>query len=236
MAPEFRALLPDWLAQLVTETESATGLEIEVAVDGKAANLSVSFDGSFVRMVTPSVERFWPASVYHELLHVRRHLLEGVPRLDAADTIKDNAVFDRIRAQAVNEDNAIEHLIITPVELGRFPDRREYWEQIVRRNLAEVAAGGMDAQQQTATLIGAWVFVRRALDESAVKGELVQVLQTRGLEARAERAAQSISSSLADKPALVRSWFAALGHDSTLVELEYLQPGERPNFRSLEEA
>jgi hypothetical protein len=235
MPPEFRVLLPPWLAKLVADTETATGVEIEVTVDANAVHLSVDFDGSFVRMVTPSMERFRPASVYHELLHVRRNLLEGVPRLDAVGTIEDNAVFDCIRVQAAKEDNVIEHLIIGPMELERFPERRDYWEQIVRRNLAEVAAGAIAAQQQTATLIGTWVFLRRALDESAVKGELLQVLQARGLETKAEQAAQSILGSLADKPALVRSWFAALGHDISLAELVYLQPGGRPTFRSLAE-
>lgn len=224
MAPSFLILLPGWLVDLIAETEAAIGFEIQVAVVPELQHLKVNVGASVAQILTPTIERFQAASVYHELLHVRRQLVEGVPRLDASSAIEDGVHFLSIQKQAAREDNAIEHLVTVPIELERFPERRAYWEGIVERNLGEVAEGRLPEPHSRATLIGTWLFLKLVLAGSPSEPVLLQTLQDRGLVQDAELAVGLVGQHLGDKPGLVRAWFKALGHDIGLVELEYLNP------------
>jgi hypothetical protein len=67
------------------------------------------------------------ASVYHELLHLKRYFVDGIPKLvycDDAHEFESDAdarlpqLFERL-------DNQIEHLFIVPHELARYRGARD---------------------------------------------------------------------------------------------------------------
>jgi hypothetical protein len=230
MDAAFRSLLPLWLADLVDQTEAATGLPIDVVVNGaRPANapLRAMISASYTRIETPSVHRFVPSSVFHELMHIRRIMVDGVPRLGVADGVPDDQWSPQLEEHVTSVDNAIEHLVIVPKELEHFPERKEHWEQVVRRNCQTIAAGQGTPQELDASAIGLWVFVRHALPGSHVEIELSETLVLRGLRQKAVDAAADVLPRLADKRDLTRAWFTATGQAATLVHFEFIDPHEQ---------
>jgi hypothetical protein len=72
-----------------------------------------------------------PGSIAHELLHIRRFGLEAVPMLESSDQVVD---FDGSFSVIVGTlGNALEHLVIVPIEIDLVPERRDYWEGILSR-------------------------------------------------------------------------------------------------------
>jgi hypothetical protein len=230
MDATFRSLLPAWLAELVQESEAAIGFSIEVVVNDARppdAPLRAMVNVSFARIDAPSRQRFLPSSVFHELLHIRRVLVDGVPRLRVADAVPDEQYSCQLEDAVTNEDNSIEHLVIVPMELERFPERREHWEQVVRGNLHRIAAGQEAPHNLDASALGLWMFVRHALPESPVEAELRETLAQRGLQQRADDAVAAVLRWLADKRELTRAWFTATGLDPKLVDFEFLDPNDQ---------
>ncbi len=230
MNAPFRSLLPPWLAELVHEYEVAIGLSIEVFINEarpRDAPLRAMVDVSFAHIETPSQQRFLPSSVFHELLHIRRVLVDGVPRLRAANAVPDDQYSRQLELAVTNVDNAIEHLVIVPMELERFPERRAHWEQAVRRNLHRISADQEAPHNVDANAIGLWIFVRHAMPDSPVQAELTKALAKRGLLQRADDAVAAVLRRLADKRELTRAWFTATGLAANLVAFEFLDPHEQ---------
>lgn len=122
MAPAYRALLPAWLAAMVDEAEAAIALEIEVTVDPAQAKgrpdepdpLACQMSASFARVLVPTEGYFPTGSVLHELLQLRRVLVEGVPRLVVADTLPDELWSRRLADALVAQSSALERRGLLP--------------------------------------------------------------------------------------------------------------------------
>lgn len=232
MAPAYRALLPAWLAAMVDEAEAAMALEIEVTVDpaqakgcpGEPDPLACQMSASFARVLVPTEGYFPAGSVLHELLHLRRVLVEGVPRLVVADTLPDELWSLRLVDTLVAQDNALEHLVIVPREVEVLPERRAYWEAKMVRIWSDLAAGmGSPADQREAALAN-WFFLRHVLPDSPSTAMAETVLANLGLMEAAEAAVAQMSPVLSDKVALTNAWFEVAGIDRGLVDFEYIDP------------
>jgi hypothetical protein len=70
------------------------------------------------------------------VLHVRRFHVEGVPKLALADSEE----WDEGFSDALGDlDNAIEHVVIVPLELQFHPERRRHWEAVMRNVCLEAS-------------------------------------------------------------------------------------------------
>jgi hypothetical protein len=202
MAPEFLERLPEWLATLVAETEKAITFPIGVQVYQEAAahaGLRAQVEATHATIITPSVQRFTLASAYHELLHIRRHLVQGIPRLTVSEAVPHGLPFQQTAQMVVIEDNAIEHLVIVPPELQRFAQRAEYWVGRFQAQLQRIAAGIAPPSALDAAAITAWGFVRHVPPGNPIEQEVRLVLEQRVLLQQAEAALESIIPRLGDK-------------------------------------
>lgn len=226
MTPDYLAKLPAWLVALVQETEEAITFPIGVEIGGYASGLKAEIEVDHATILTPSPDRFRAASVYHEVLHIRRILVKGVPRLGVGDAVPPEN-FEAAERMATGEDNAMEHLVIVPTELDSYPERADYWTAKYREKLQFHAAEVHGEAAHNAFAITAWLFVRHVLPGAPIEAEVRQALEGRGLMQRAEEAFGLVIPRLADKPEVVRAWFQACGRDLHAVRLEYLDPRER---------
>lgn len=122
MTPDFARALPGWLREFIDETEASIGFEIQVAVSPLREVMACEVDTGRAVILTPSREAFKAGSVLHELLHIQRILVDGVPRLLLADSYPDSPAALQIESSLVYNDNMLEHLVIVPIELERVPD------------------------------------------------------------------------------------------------------------------
>ena len=91
-------------------------------------NLAVDITARRIQLFASSNGYFPDGAVRHEVLHVKGFHADGVPKL----VLADGALWDRGRHDGLALlDNAIEHIVIVPVELKFHPERRTHWEAVM---------------------------------------------------------------------------------------------------------
>jgi len=133
----YKAQLPPGVATLVDRIESFAGREISVEIDNRPRSPTSPNPDSLAAHVTPtsatillrSKDVFPPHDVLHELLHVERMWVEGIPQLIPRHDPKG------IRGRIANDiENALEHLVIVPREANYGFDPYPFWNETSRRN------------------------------------------------------------------------------------------------------
>jgi hypothetical protein len=213
MQPDYLARLSPEVSAFVQEVEAAAGVAIEVApqeglnTGGPFGHgmLKVEAHTTPVRLLAPTNGYFPDGAVRHEVLHVHRLRVAGVPRISLADAVDFAPEFE---AGLTRIDNALEHLVIVPIELQHHPERRQHWEQIMAR------IWGQDLPAAPSELdrrIGAclhWSFLRHVMPGSPAAATAEAFMQgNEGLRAEADSFADQAVALLADKAALVRFFF-----------------------------
>ncbi|TXG99900.1 MAG: hypothetical protein E6R08_00265 [Nevskiaceae bacterium] len=169
MQPEFFGRLSRPVQEFVLEVEHRTQIDIQVALDDRLngagpfgrGNLEVEIEAKRIQIHAPSNGYFPDGAVRHEVLHAARFHLEGVPKIALAD----EEPWNQGLADALTHlDNAIEHLIIVPVELHHHPERRPHWEAMLR----EVCSGlpGVPPEHRRLAVFMHWTFLRHVLPGS----------------------------------------------------------------------
>jgi hypothetical protein len=210
MQPEYLARLSEPLQQFILEVEKGTGVDINVILaikqnDGGTTGqgkLAVVINAQSVQLFAPTNGYFPEGGVRHEVLHVQRFHVEGVPKLSLADS-ED---WDRSFSDALGDlDNAIEHVVIVPVELQFHPERRDHWEAVMRNvclGLPDVPEG----ERRLAVCLH-WTFLRHVLPDSPLVEIVKTFAQKHALLEMADHFADQFISAAASKEELVRLIF-----------------------------
>ena len=232
MQPEYLDRLPDDLRALVVVTEQAIGFAVEVVVDpgrargipGQDDPMACEVDWSHARMLTAAPEQFRASSVFHELLHIRRFLVEGAPML--VDRSDYEPWSPAIGTALTKHDNAFEHLVIVPLELVRYPGSRQHWEAVMARTWNDIAAGRGDEVARRQLGLANWAFLQRVLPDSpSIPFARATLEASHGLE-HAERFCQALFPALGDKEAAIRVWFEYQNIPLEMASLRYFEPLE----------
>jgi hypothetical protein len=169
MQTEYIDLLSEPVQQFILEVENAAGVEIEVIPDLRQneggttgqGKLAIVIKPQSIQLFTPTNGYFPDGSVRHEVLHVKRFHIEGVPKLALAE----NEEWDKNFSDALGYlDNAIEHVVIVPVELQFHPERLNHWEAVMR----EVCLGlhNVPEGERHLAVCLHWTFLRHVLPNS----------------------------------------------------------------------
>ncbi|WP_422010905.1 hypothetical protein [Roseateles sp.] len=138
MQPEYLDRLNAPVRNFVLEVEQRAGITIQVIPDQGLnrggplgqGNLAVVIEDRRNIIFAPTNGYFPDGAVRHELLHLKRFHVDGVPKLAAAATPWG---IPAISPDAIGAlDNAIEHIVIVPWELQHHPERREHWEAVLQ--------------------------------------------------------------------------------------------------------
>lgn len=146
-----------------------------------------------------SKDVFPPHDVLHELLHIERLWVEGIPQLMPRHDPK--GARGRI---ATDIENALEHLVIVPREAHYGFDPYPYWNETARRNWGSYPWPAMTDpwMRRKACLLG-WLTVSRLVNEEEVRSHVEECLCQEGgpdLLAEAKRFSARIGEKLASKP------------------------------------
>ncbi|WP_156902774.1 hypothetical protein [Achromobacter sp. MFA1 R4] len=159
------------MQQFVLEVEEGARLEINVILHPNQnkggttgqGKLAVDIDAQSIRLFAPTNGYFPDGAVRHEVLHVRRFHIDGVPKLALADSEE----WDRRFSDALGDlDNAIEHIVIVPEELQFHPDRRKHWEAVMR-DVCLALPDVPEGERRLAVCMH-WTFLRHVLPDSPV--------------------------------------------------------------------
>jgi len=228
MQAEYLSRLSLDIRSLAEEVERASGVEVVVRVaperarnlTDQSAPLACEANPNGAELLIPSPDYFPDGSVLHELLHVRRFLVEGVPRL--VDCGAYEPWSPHIRTRLTRHDNSIEHLIIVPEELMRRPERGEHWERVMKRIWKELAVEGLCEVDRRQAALANWCFIQHVLPDSDVLTCAWVVLGHFGLGDSAQRFSEALIPVLSSKEMAVRVWCEHLGVPLEMAALEYI--------------
>jgi hypothetical protein len=226
MQAEYLARLQEAVQAFVHEVEDCAGVTIEVTPDADLntggptgqGKLKIHIEAHCVRLMAPTNVYFPNGGVRHEVLHVKRLLVDGVPRLALAETVDWDPFFEK---ELTAVDNALEHLVIVPVELGYHPERRAHWEAVMARTWN---VGLSTAPSQLDRRISAclhWTFLRHVLPDSPLVDSAIAAMEAFDLRAEADDFCDQLIPLLADKLSVVQlffKWFGNIPKDRAAVE------------------
>jgi hypothetical protein len=206
MQPEYLTRLSEPVRQSIFEVEEKARIFIQVVTDASLDGLGPLGEGRLeietnsrrTRLFAPANGYFPDGAVHHEILHVRRFHLEGVPKLVLAETV----VFDRGLAEVFTAlDNGIEHLVIVPEELRLYPDRRHHWERV----MADIWSSANDIPETELRLAVCmhWAFQRHALPASPQLQVAIKFMRRHHVMEQAQLFADQILGALADKEKMI---------------------------------
>ena len=207
MQPEYLAQLSEPVQRLIFEVERQGRIVIQVEPDaslndlGPLGNglLGVEINSRRTRIYAPTNGYFPDGAVCHEVLHVRRFHVDGIPKIVLARAV----AFDPgLEAMFTEIDNAIEHLVIVPEELQLHPERRQHWELVAEGVWADADTVSLAERRFAACMH--WTFMRHVLPMSPHTDVARTFISKHGLMEDAQRFADRIIESLIDKKALVQ--------------------------------
>ena len=163
MQPEYLARLGASLQSFVREVEQAAAVDIQVSVLTNRKTLGVVIAAPKCELLVPKNLRYFPdGAVRHEVLHVKRFLVDQVPMLVLAEAEEPDDY--QLAAELRNLDNAIEHLLIVPEEIRFHPERRQHWEEVMSSECAGLCY--VPAVDRAYVLCMHWAFLRHVLPAS----------------------------------------------------------------------
>ncbi|MDQ6212129.1 hypothetical protein [Achromobacter insolitus] len=210
MQSEYLDRLSKPVQQFILEVEEGAGVEIKVILDPRQneggttgqGKLAVDIDAQRIQLFAPTNGYFPDGAVRHEVLHVRRFHIDGVPKLALADSQESDKGF----SEALGEiDNAIEHVVIVPEELQFHSDRRRHWETVMQKVWSELP-NAPEGDRPLAVYLH-WTFLRHVLPDSPVVETARSIANEYALLELADRFADQFKAVVASKEELARLLF-----------------------------
>jgi hypothetical protein len=225
MQPDYLARLPPQVQAFVHEVEADAGIDIEVAEEAGLndggpegeGKLRIKVHRNPVRLEAPTNGYFPPGGVVHEVLHMRRARVDGVPLLVGSDDCDPD-----LEQGLFHMDNALEHLAIVPEELARNPERLDHWLAVMRSKWSVDLPKLAGHPAQRIWELVHWVFVREVLAGTDAIDTARALLAATGLQAEADAFADQLLAGLADKPKAVQLCMEHFGLPKAAARLEYL--------------
>lgn len=213
--------LPDDVRFFVNQIEQDSGVEITVKIDPSRASkspdwpdrLAVKVNEQCAQILIPKPDYFPDASVLHELFHIRRFLVNGIPHIISCPTY-ENWTPELDKALA-NLDNNLEHLIIVPEEFEHRPERKLYWKNRVLKSLQSVNISDGDV------LIN-WIFIQHVLPDHNLIDKASELILHFRVNDRVTQITEALISSLYSKEMTVKLCFKHLGIPEEAGCLKYI--------------
>jgi hypothetical protein len=224
MQPSYLDRLGAPVKDFVRELEQRANIDIQVLPDPllncggplRQGHLEVLVEERRNFIFAPTNGYFPDGAVRHELLHVKRFHVDGVPKLTAAARGGGSISPDAMG----HLDNAIEHIAIVPWELRLHPERREHWEAVLQGVCSRLPE--VPREELNIALCIHWTFLRHVLPESTPAETAKRFASEHGLLEMADRFADQFLAA-AGKEAAVQLLFATFPEmDKELAALEYI--------------
>lgn len=168
---ELSSTMPPELLRVPAQVQEITGIEVVAQPHSDqirselphfsraAAMLDIDPDRAAIT-IWYDPTRVTTSGFAHELIHLRRNIVESVPKLFPWGNCDGDATN-----LVLSSENELEHLILVPEQLSLFPESKQWW-------LDHYAGVASRSNGEAMTLIYAWSFIRNVLPEE------VEIAQT----------------------------------------------------------
>lgn len=226
----FKSQLPSQVTDLVDRIEIFAGREINVVIDTRPVSPT---DPNPDRLATEVTEnsatiylrertKFPTHGVLHELLHIERFWIEGVPQiLPLNDPTGSNLQVTS------SIENTLEHLIIVPREEVYGFEPYSYWNETDGRLWSMYPWPSIpDAWARRKNFLLGWLSVSSLVTDPDVRGHVESCLKKEGLWEEALKFTEKIAKTIASKPRAISTVLRFVNiplKDVQLVKFDVLQ-------------
>lgn len=171
--------------ELKAEHPHFADAEALIDIDPGARAITIFFDP----------ERISASILAHELIHLRRDLLESVPKLAAAPGLPQEG-----RTDVWAVENEIEHLLIVPEQIAAFPEAEQWWTSVYASLRERIRGPGY-------TLLFAWSFIRNVLPrQDALARAYVELVNKHDFARQANNFRGDIGDAMPDKLRILQTY------------------------------
>jgi hypothetical protein len=211
---------------LLNEIEKSIGSDVKIKVDNSLqGKLACDVNKFGATILIPKPGYFPNGSVYHELLHVRRNCVYKIPLIRLCiDYEEPNwGPEGAIKAEDTMKmlDNDIEHFIIVPDELKKYPNRETYWRTRTE-HFFDTFEQELAKHDQQRHVLKHWAFVHHVFSCNDLVEKANTAVTKLGINERTSKFISEIRKALDRKEALVKVFFKNLEIPFNAGCLEYL--------------
>jgi hypothetical protein len=221
------ARMPAPVVDLLREIETRAGREVTFAPmrhppspnDPNPDAPGCEVSGSFARLVYRDPDTLSENGITHELLHIRRYWVDGVPQVHPVQGDDDKwSVTSAI-------ENAIEHLVVVPEEAKYCAIDPDYWNRTSATNWSSYPWPDVPSEWVRRKHLILGRLGLELVTDRDVKAHVEQCLKAAGVWGEAQRVARAVRENvLRRKDLAVRTVVGALRIPRNEVRLVYLDP------------
>jgi hypothetical protein len=199
--------LSEPVREFVLKVEQGSGLQVDVVeepgLNGTGplgqGTLEVSIEPCRLQLFAPTNGYFPNGAVRHEVLHIHRFHVQRVPKLALSDWHRSE---QGLAKRLTDIDNALEHLVIVPLELELHPERKQHWEAV----MSDVCGGlrSIPEGERCLTVCLHWAFLRHVLPDSSQVRVIQEFMHEHGLLAVANDFADQLLAVLESKEEMLK--------------------------------
>jgi hypothetical protein len=153
----------------------------------------------------------WAHQVFHELVHIHRYEVQGVPWARPTPAAPD---LDRINVGELNND--FDHAFVVPQEIASYPEAEEYWAEDWTRMFPVMPtpeATPLVVFTARLALFRGWLVLPVAMPRADITSRYASALRELGCYEVADKMSAEVQAAGVDKAAAMRSFRNALGLD-----------------------
>ena len=232
MNNEFRRRLNEHAMRLVDDIEKHAGFEISVEKNPQPPPSGWMFDPDALGTACTDERaaiyyrnlpsEFTTERAVHELLHLRRYLVESIPRI--VPVVRRGGAEDVF----VLLENALEHIRIVPLESKYGVDTSPYWDSnhqsLWKRPDAVFGTHPVDIE---CTCLVAYLEAHFVVKNPHVRQEINERIKAFGFYNEASELVRMAKKVVAQKPRLVKVVLDAMNIDRSVLRLVYFDPKNR---------
>lgn len=158
-----------------------------------------------------------PAAITHELLHIHRYWVEGVPQLDSVSELGD-------RVDTLSWlDNVLEHLIIVPQQIVMGVPPGDHWREEGARIMNMVATGATKTEAGRHRMLLAMWTVTAYVEDAEFRRQSLAMLQQYQLQRQARMFLGRLQKAHRSKERMATIALQAMGLAGADVRLCYIR-------------
>ena len=217
----FRGQLTPEILAFMDDIEAQSGMQIDVVHQppGDTAAMGMRCLEGKIQIEIPVTNAIHMPAALHELQHMERYLVHGVPAM--------GAVYEADQDLVGRLENPIEHLVIVPQASKWSMREQDFWNAQIRNgwiNLPNSGPGYLYSRQQMLRLN--WLATSYATDAGVIAlAESMLAAEGKAEEAETRDLREEAFGHLDDKIELTRIITAGLGIASHRVQLQIFDKG-----------
>lgn len=200
MRDEILARMPDRVIEEFLCVEEQCSIEFEKHYEKPDAGCMI-VDASTAIVMVKDPSSLKPASFLHEILHLRRYYVEGIPQL--ISNIRPNF--------ASKTENNLEHIYVVPWQRELGFDDDEFWKDTSTNAWNSVeTADNLSGLNREISLIQRWFDSQFSYDEEITE-RANSILKKDGMHERVEELWVRTNALITNKTALTKCYLEGLG-------------------------